>query len=136
MNHSKAKLIKGKVYEFEKIINVESEKMKADLERIAVFETALTNVMKMFKDISNVLTPMMFSIITDIENNCYDTVDEIPDNILLRLHTSWKMLKGMAEKNILGNQRSKEATKDDVIKYSNELSLKYNEIKETLLKVA
>lgn len=132
MNHSKAKLIKEKVYEFEKIINVESEKMKADLERIAHFEVALTNVMKIFQDISDVLTPLIMNIITNIEEQNFDNEDEI----LRALHTSCKILKGMAEKNILGNQGSKEATKDDVIKYSNELSLQFNEIKETLSKVA
>ncbi|MBR6178839.1 MAG: hypothetical protein IKQ70_13320 [Bacteroidales bacterium] len=136
MNHSKAKLIKESVYEFEKSINVESEKMKADLERIAHFEIALTNVKKIFEDISDVLTPLIMNILIDVEKKYHDNVDEIPADILRALHTSCKILKGMAEKNILGNQRSKEATKDDVIKYSNDLSLKYNEIKETLLKVA
>lgn len=135
-NHRKTKLIEEKVYAFETIIRDESERMKADLERLALFDTAIENVHNIYQDIVFVLSPMIVYIIIDIKEKYHDNVDEIPSDILRALHTSCKILKGMAEKNILGNQRSKEATTDDVIKYSNELSLKYNEIKETLLKVA
>lgn len=136
-NREQARLLKEKVEEFEKESRIENEKIKADLIRIGIFEKALTNVMNIFRDIAKNLIPLIMDIIDDIEKKYHNNYNEIPSEVLMALHASCKILKGMAEKNILGNKkRRKEATQKDVIKYSNELSMEYNQIKEEILKVA
>ena len=136
-NREQARLLKEKVEEFEKESRIENEKIKADLIRIGIFEKALTNVMNIFRDIAKNLIPLIMDIIDDIEKKYHNNYNEIPSEVLMALHASCKILKGMAEKSILGNKkRRKEATQKDVIKYSNELSKEYNQIKEEILKVA
>ena len=136
-NRELARLLKEKVEEFEKESRIENEKIKADLIRIGIFEKALTNVMNIFRDIAKNLIPLIMNIIDDIEKKYHNDYNEIPSEVLMALHTSCTILKGMAEKSILGNKkRCKEATQKDVIKYSNELSMEYNQIKEEILKVA
>lgn len=136
-NREQARLLKEKVEEFEKESRIENEKIRADLIRIGIFEKALTNVMNIFRDIAKNLIPLIMDIIDDIEKKYHNNYNEIPSEVLMALHASCKILKGMAEKSILGNKkRRKEATQKDVIKYSNELSMEYNQIKEEILKVA
>lgn len=136
-NRERANLLKKKLEEFEKESLLEDKKIKADLIRIGMFENALTNVMNIFKDIAKNLIPLIMDIIDDIEKKYHNDYNEIPSEVLMALHTSCTILKGMAEKSILGNKkRCKEATQKDVIKYSNELSKEYNQIKEEILKVA
>lgn len=136
-NRQEARQLKEKIAEFKKESHLENKKIKADLIRIGVFENALTNVMNIFRDIAKNLIPLIMDIIDDIEKKYYNDYNEIPSEVLMALHASCKILKGMAEKSILGNKkRRKEATQKDVIKYSNELSMEYNQIKEEILKVA
>lgn len=135
-NRKEARQLKEKIAEFEKEIHLENEKIKADIVRIGMFERALTNVMYIFKDIAKNLIPLIMDIIDDIEKKYHDNYNEIPSTVLMALHASCKILKGMAEKNIFGKRKRKQATPKDVIKYSNELSMEYNHIKEEILTMA
>ena len=135
-NHIVARQLKEKITEFEKESSLEDKKIKADIIRIGTFNEALTNVMNIFKEIAKYLIPLIMGIINDIEKKYHDNYNEIPSAVLMALHASCKILKGMAEKNILGKDKGKEATSNDVIKYSNDLSMEYNKIKEEILKMA
>ena len=101
--------------------------------RISIFEKALTNVKNIFDDISNNLIPLIKKILNDIETKYHNNYDKIPSEVFEALVNSCKILKGMAEKKILENTK-KEATVEDVINYSNELSWNYNNVKEEILK--
>ena len=131
--HKLAKEIKEKVTEFEKESQLECENITADLVRISIFEKALTNVKKIFDDINNNLIPLIEKILNDIETKYHNNYDKIPSEVFEALVNSCKILKGMAEKKILENTK-KEATIEDVINYSNELSWNYNNVKEEILK--
>lgn len=133
-NHKLANEIKNKVTEYEKEARLECKKIESDLVRIKIFEEALTNVMNIFNDIAENLIPLIINILKEIETKFQNNYEKIPPEILMALHVSCNILKGMSEKNILGNKRSQEATQKDVIKYSNELSQEYNKVKEEILK--
>ena len=132
-NHKVANELKGEIAKFEKMSQLECEKINADLTKIGLIEKALTNVKNIFNDIAENLIPLIMTLFDEIEKK-YHNIHEIPSKTLMPIHTSCTILKKMAEKNILGNHRSKIATEKDIKKYSNELSQQYTSIKAELHK--
>ena len=132
-NHKVANELKGEIAKFEKMSQLECEKINADLTKIGLIEKALTNVKNIFNDIAENLIPLIMTLFDEIEKK-YHNIHEIPSEPLMPIHTSCTILKKMAEKNILGNHRSKIATEKDIKKYSNELSQQYTSIKAELHK--
>ena len=132
-NHKVANELKGEIAKFEKMSQLECKKINADLTKIGLIEEALTNVKNIFNDIAENLIPLIMTLFDEIEKK-YHNIDEIPSETLMPIHTSCTIIKEMAEKNILGNHRSKIATEKDVTKYSNDLSQQYISIKAELHK--
>ena len=135
LNYAKAHQLKEQVKTLRLEERLTSQKMKADLKQMKTLAAALDNIACIFKDTKEVFVPLMEAVIDEIENTYDRQYDALPDELVAILQTSSKILKGLTEKKIL-QPRITVADIKQVKRSSNALSEQYNELKQTVLKMA
>ena len=111
------------------------EKMRSDNNKVNNLYEALKNIAEIYTDITNRFIPTVEQILDLIKNKYHDKLSEIPDDVLCLLRTITKILKTISEKCILPNQ-AKEDIVESTITASNNMSVEYERLKETLASAA
>ena len=135
INFLKATEIRSKLKKLQLEEELTTAKIKADLTQMEAFEVVLDNIANIFKDTMDVFVPLMEKIISDIKTKYNSQYDAIPDEVLLTMQSVSKILKDLTEKKILKESFSL-ADIEEVKKYSNNLSIRYDKLKNTILKMA
>lgn len=134
-NFKKAKELNEKMVNLNKEKKLITQKIEADLIRLEKLNVALDNIARIFKDIKDTFVPFLEETINDIDQKYSNDYDQIPGEVLLALKSSSKVLKEITEKKILKENFSV-VNVAHVVKYSNKMSMKYNQLKESILDVA
>lgn len=130
-NFSKANELKEKQKVLKYKVKLIEEKMTADMRQLESLNVALSNISKIFNETESKFRPLLEKIIEDIEKRYRNDYQQIPEAVKQMMHSSSKILKEMTEKRIVPKGIAMTSI-DSVVKYSNQLSLKYNCLKETL----
>ena len=134
-NFKKAKELNEKMVNLNKEKKLITNKIEADLIRLEKLNLALENIARIYKEIKETFVPFLEEAINDIGQKYNNDYNQIPGDVLLALKTSSKVLKEIADKKILKENFSV-VNVEHVVKYSNKMSMKYNKLKESILKVA
>ena len=112
-------------------IDLESKKVESNLKQITKIATAFKNIKNIFEDISYQFIPLILHIIDDFGVK-YHNEKEVPTNVNMALHITCNILKMLAEKRILGDGKNINEIVDNVVKYNNEVSLHYEDVKHKI----
>ena len=134
-NFKKAKELNDKIVNLKREEKLITEKIQSDLIRLEKLNMALNNIAQIFKTIKETFVPFLENRIIEIDQKYNNDYDQIPDNVLLALKSSSKILKEITEKKILKENFSEVHVKY-VVNYSNKVTEKYSDLKETISKVA
>lgn len=134
-NFKKAKELNEKMANLNKEKKLITQKIEADLLRLEKLNLALNNIARIFKEIKETFVPFLEEAINDISLKYNNDYNQIPGEVLLAIKTSSKVLKEIADKKILKENFSV-VNVAHVVKYSNKMSMNYNELKESILNIA
>lgn len=125
------KEITAAINKYKHEIDLESKKVESNLKQITKIATAFKNIKNIFEDISYQFIPLILHIIDNFGVK-YHNEKEVPTNVKMALHITCNILKMLAEKRILGDGKNINETVDNVVKYNNEVSLHYEDVKHKI----
>lgn len=106
--------------------------MESDINQLLLFSEALSNIACIFTEIYERIRPIMKELLKKLENLYSGNVDKMPKSQADALYTIKELFKELAEKKIIPLTTDKQEIQIDVCEYSDELSIRYNAIRETI----
>ena len=134
-NNKKINKIRDRLKELEKKEKFNTEQMNADLSLMEKLECALKNIACIYKDIMQILRPIMEKLLAELSGKYYNDFSQMPQQKVEAIRNVKDLLKDFSEVHIVPTSDSIDKMKDDVVKYSNNLSKKHYLLKAEILKV-
>ena len=131
-NRVKIRRLKNAMAKLEPMADYNLEQMLADLEKLEVFSAALENIDKIYTEVLENLRPKMRAILKDLEDKYQGNVDKMPPSQADALYTLKTLFKDLAEITIIPRSKDQSGIVDDVCDYSDSLSQRYIQIRETI----
>ncbi len=134
-NNKKINKLRDRLKELEKKEKFNTEQMNADLSLMEKLECALKNIACIYKDIMQILRPIMEKLLAELSGKYYNDFSQMPQQKVEAIRNVKELLKDFSEVHIVPTSDSIDKMKDDVVKYSNNLSEKHYILKAEMLKV-
>lgn len=131
-NRIKIKKMRNAMEELTPIAKLNEEQMKADLFKLKQFSFALDNIHKIYKSILDDIKPIMKDILRALEDKYQGNVNQMPPQQADALYKIKTLLKDLCETTIIPRTKDTQSICDEVCNYSDSLSEKYNDIRETI----
>lgn len=131
-NRLLVKRVKKTIAELEPIAQANQSDMEADLCQLDTFALSLENISKVYKSILEEIRPIMKKVLTDIEFKYSRDFTRLPEEIKMALFKMKEILKELAEKSILPKDSKNEDSISAVCRYSNDISIRFIELKNML----
>ena len=131
-NRIRIKKIRNAIEELTPIAKLNEEQMKADLFKLKQFSFALDNIHKIYQSVLDKIKPIMKDILRTLEDKYHGNVNQMPPQQADALYKIKTLLKDLCETTIIPRTKDTQSICDEVCNYSDSLSEKYNDIRETI----
>lgn len=135
MRRRKLKGINNEIQTLSVIVSANERDMTADLSQLEMMKKAFENISSIYTDILKKIRPVMKKLLDELEREFGHDVNSLPEDKANALFNISRLLKEMAEKQIVPYNGNQSAIHQNVCEYSNDLSNKYNELKETIVNI-
>ncbi len=129
------KNINEKCKELDRLSRLNEEQILTDLVSLDILETALKNVACIYSDIMETLRPIMEELLRDLSYKYDDDFSKMPHEKLEAIKKLKTIFKDLSETVIVPCESPKDLT-EKIVKFNNNLSSKYNDLKEEILRMA
>lgn len=131
-NRVLVKKVKKKISKLEPISSANQAVMLADLCQLNEFAMSLDNIAKIYESIYQDIRPIIKRVMTDLEYTYSKDLNTLPKEKKVALNKMKRILKELAEKNILLKDVKKEERMAEVCRYSNDISKRFIDLKKTI----
>lgn len=131
----KLKGINNEIKTLSVIVSANECDMTADLSQLEMMKKAFENISCIYTDVLQTIRPVMKKLLDELEREFGNDVNSLPEDKANALFNISRLLKEMAEKQIVPYKGNQSAIHQNVCEYSNDLSNKYNELKETIVNI-
>lgn len=131
----KLKGINNEIKTLSVIVSANECDMTADLSQLEMMKKAFENISCIYTDVLQTIRPVMKKLLDELERESGNDVNSFPEDKANALFNISRLLKEMAEKQIVPYKGNQSAIHQNVCEYSNDLSNKYNELKETIVNI-
>lgn len=135
-NNRKIKRLEEILKELDKKEKYNTSQMNADLSLIGELECALKNIACIYQDMMDTLMPIMEKLLSELSYNYNNDFSQMPQLKVEAIRKIKDLLKDFSEVTIVPAKSTIDQMKDNVVKYSNNLSEKHYVLKAEMLKVA
>lgn len=132
----KLKGINNEIKTLSVIVSANECDMTADLLQLEMMKKAFENISCIYTDVLQTIRPVMKKLLDELEREFGNDVNSLPEDKANALFNISRLLKEMAEKQIVPYNSNQSAIHQNVCEYSNDLSNKYNELKEFIKNVS
>ncbi|MBP9991671.1 MAG: hypothetical protein KBT45_09650, partial [Bacteroidales bacterium] len=132
----KLKGINNEIKTLSVIVSANECDMTADLLQLEMMKKAFENISCIYTDVLQTIRPVMKKLLDELEREFGHDVNSLPEDKANALFNISRLLKEMAEKQIVPYNSNQSAIHQNVCEYSNDLSNKYNELKEFIKNVS
>ena len=133
-NRIKISKLSDSIKKYKPIITHNSKQIMSDLLQLEYLSAALENVDNIYKAVLDELRPIMKMILRELEDKYKGNVDAMPEAQADALYSIKTLFKDMAEKSIVPNKKKANAVTKEVCSFSDDLSAKYNQVRESIFK--
>lgn len=134
-NNEMIKIIKERLKELEKKERYNVTQMEADMTLLGKLESALRNISCIYKDVLDILMPIMEKLLADLSFKYNNDLSIMPRQKVEAIRKIKDILKDLSETVIVPQKSSIIKMEEDVVNFSNELSEKHYVLKVEMLKV-
>ena len=131
-NRIRIKKMRDAIEELKPVAELNEKQMKADLLMLEQFSIALDNIDKIYQSVLDKIKPIMKDILKALEDKYQGNVNQMPPQQADALYKIKTLLKDLCETTIISRTKDTQSVCDEVCNYSDSLSEKYNDIRETI----
>lgn len=131
-NRKEIRKLNNSIKELTPISIYNKTEMESDINQLCLLSMAFSNIACIFREIYESIRPIMKELLKKLECRYSGNVDKMPKSQADALYTIKELFKELAEKKIIPLTTDKQEIQIDVCEYSDELSIRYNAIRETI----
>lgn len=128
----RSKRLKGEIADLEQQVRLNKEHMLSDLAQLETMSIALNNIAGIYSSVVDKYKPIMQMIFRSLETEYDNNINELPEVQFNALFTISRLFKELSEIRILPCSKDSDTIHRNVCEYSNSLTVKYNQIKESI----
>ena len=133
-NNKKIREIGNRLKELKKKESHNKTQMDSDLALLRELECALRNISRIYKDVMDILRPIMEKLLADLASKYNNDLSVMPSQKVEAIRNIKDILKDLSEVTIVPQKGTIIKMKEDVVNYSNKLSEKHCVLKTEILK--